>query len=317
VTPIAATVIFAIIVVWVLLHLKTSRPDAKLITGLHSYRRVMSYIMIGRNESIVYFDSHADASALVEYIEKAQSRFDVDISHCLVGAALIGLNENPSMNRFSTGRRLWQRNSPCVSFSMKRKQLDTEAKLATVKLESIPAETFEGLCGRINAAIGTERSGKKTYADKEFDLLEVLPRPIMRGAVQALKTLDYFNILPAGFMANDPLFTSMFIANLGSLGMGAGFHHLYEWGNCPLFMMVGQLEDRPVAQDGEIVVRKTLHIRWSYDERIDDGLNARFGIDSVVRALEHPFEYFGCLAGDGSDVRPLDHVEESQSPGSA
>jgi hypothetical protein len=51
-----------------------------------------------------------------------------------------------------------------------------------------------------------------------------------------------------------------------------------------------------------------MHIRWSYDERIDDGLSARFGIDSAKHALEHPFEYFGCLAEDGSDARPLDSV---------
>ena len=59
------------------------------------------------------------------------------------------------------------------------------------------------------------------------------------------------------------------------------------------------------VEAGQVVVRPTLHIRWSYDERIDDGLNARFGIDSALRALEHPFEYFGCIAEDGSDRHPL------------
>jgi hypothetical protein len=102
------------------------------------------------------------------------------------------------------------------------------------------------------------------------------------------------------------MYTSIFLANLGSLDMDPGYHHLYEWGNCPLFMMVGRIQDRPVVVDGELVVRKTLHIRWSYDERIDDGLNARFGIESVKRALEDPFVFLGCLEADGSDARPLD-----------
>ena len=291
---------------WATLHAKTSRPDGELIRGLHPYRRLMGYVMVSRNESVVYFDSYADVEDLLQYIERCERKFNVDISHCLVAAAMIGLAENPKMNRFSTGRRLYQRRGCAVTFSMKRKQLDTEAKLATVKLEAIPGETFAGLCERINSRVNVERSGQRTYADKEFDLLSAIPRPVLRFAVSTLRQLDYFNILPAGFIANDAMYTSMFIANLGSLGMDAGFHHLYEWGNCPLFMMAGKIEDRPVVRDGELCVRKQIHIRWSYDERIDDGLNARFGIDSVVNALEHPFDYFGCLAGDGSDARPLD-----------
>ncbi len=48
-----------------------------------------------------------------------------------------------------------------------------------------------------------------------------------------------------------------------------------------------------------------LHIRFTYDERIDDGLNARFGIESVRRVLANPARYFGCIRDDGSDAFPL------------
>ena len=43
-----------------------------------------------------------------------------------------------------------------------------------------------------------------------------------------------------------------------------------------------------MVEDGEIVVRPRMPIRWSYDERIDDGLTARKGLDAVVEALEKP-----------------------------
>jgi hypothetical protein len=140
-----------------------------------------------------------------------------------------------------------------------------------------------------------------------------IPRPVLWVAVRVLKTLDYYNLLPGGFIENDPLYTSMFCANLGSLKMGAGYHHLYEWGTCSAFAMVGQIEDRAVAREGKVEVRKILPIRFSYDERIDDGLNARFGIQTFVGCLERPFECFGCLAEDGSDARPLTAVARAAS----
>ncbi len=305
---IALVVLAAVFVLWVLLHLKTSRPDGTLVESLHPYRRLMSYIMVTRNESIVYFDAFAEVDSLLRYLKEFRSKSDVeiDITHCLIGAGFIGLSENPRMNRFSVGRRLYQRNGTFITFSMKRKQLDKQAKLATVKLKLEPGETFAGLASRINAQIAVERSGEKTYADKEFSFFDAVPRPVLRFGVWLLKTLDYYGILPASFIENDGLYTSMFSANLGSLGMGAAYHHLYEWGNCPLFLMVGRIEDRPVVVDGRVEAKKMIHLRFSYDERIDDGLNARFGIESLVRVVENPYEYLGCLKDDGSDARPLD-----------
>jgi hypothetical protein len=295
-------------VAWVLMNLKTSRPDGTLIGRLHPYRKMMFYLMQGRNESIVYFDNHVRAEKLLAYLARAREKFPVDITHCLVGAAAVGLAEVPRMNQFVMGRRLYQRNQRVVSFSMKRKQKDREAKLSVARMVVAPGETFPELCQRINGRINVERSGEKTYTDKELDFFGPVPRPVLNAGIRIVRWLDYHNLLPGSFIHGDPMYVSMFIANLGSLGMGAAYHHLYEWGNCPLFMMVGQIEDRPVVEDGQLGVGKVLHLRWSYDERIDDGLNARFGMDSVKKVLEDPFTYLGGVGPDGGDgpAPPLD-----------
>jgi hypothetical protein len=302
--------LYAVVIVglWALAHTKHSRPDGRLL-ATHPYRAVMGQIMRTRNESVVYFDVYVDADALERYVDDAQALFPVDITHCFVAACFISLAQNPSMNRFSSGHRLYERNHQAISFSMKRKQFDKQAKLATVKVKLEPGDTFRGLCERLDEEIAVERSDTRTYQDKEFNLFTAMPRPLFRAGVTLLRALDYYNFLPAQFIKNDPLFTSIFIANLGSLHMGAGFHHLYEWGNCPLFMMVGKIEARPTVVDGEVVARRMIHIRWSYDERIDDGLSARFGIDGVNRVLENPYEFLGCLEEDGSDARPLGLVD--------
>jgi hypothetical protein len=230
---------------------------------------------------------------LLDYIERCRSRFPVDITHCLVAAAGLGLRTVTKMNRFVAGQRLYQRNHIAVTFSMKRKRLDREAKLAAVKLRIQDGWTFVDVCREINARIRVERSDKETYADKELGLFFRLPRFAVRWAMNAARWADYHNLLPAAFIENDGFFTSMFIANLGSLGMRAGFHHLYEYGTCPLFMMVGRIEERAWVVDGQVVPRRILHIRWSYDERIDDGLSSKDGIDHVRNALENPEEHFG------------------------
>ena len=283
---------------------KTSRPDG-VLKKVHPYRRMMFYVMPTRNESVVYFDDYIDAEPLLDFLSEASERLGAHITHAVVAAVAIGLAENPTMNRFVVGKRLYDRTGRWITFSMKRKKLDKKAKLSAVKLQMQDGETFAGLCERIQGHIKVERSGKKTYADKEFSLLDALPRPVLTAAVAFLRGLDARNLLPASFIANDAMYTSVFVANLGSLHMGAGYHHLYEWGSCPLFVMVGEVEERAVVRDGAVVPRKQLHVRYTYDERIDDGLSARFGIEAMNRVLSDPRRWLGCIAEDGSDTKPL------------
>ena len=283
-----------IVAVFILLNLKKTRADGQLLK-VHPYRKMMPFIMKGRNESIVYYDDAVDATQLLEFVKNGRESFHLDVTHCLVAAVFKGLEKNTSMNHFVSGRRLYERNSRFISFSMKRQKKNKKAKLAVVKLED-QEETFQALCERIQGTINVERSDKKTYMDKELDLFNMLPRPALNWGVKFFQMLDYYNLLPYdAFIKGDTMYTSVFIANLGSLGMKAAYHHLYEWGNCPLFMMVGKIEDRAVVVDGEIVVRPILPIRWSYDERIDDGLSSAYGMATVKHALENPFEELGSV----------------------
>ena len=298
-----------LVLILALLELKTGRPDGDLIK-VHAYRRALSFVEIRRNESVVYYDTYVDATKVLAYLDEVNQHFEVRLTHVLVAALNLGIHGEPRMNRFLVGRRMYQRRGRWLSFSVKKVKQDHKAKLAALKLEMHDEESFRDLAERINAFVHRERSGQKTSQDKEMDLLSSLPRPIFAIAVQIAFALDYYNLLPGWFIKGDGMYTSIFLANLGSVGMPAGYHHLYEWGNAPIFVVVGELEDRPMVVDGEVVVRPTLHLRWSYDERIDDGMSAWRGISGVVNVLEHPHERLGCLAEDGSDTFPM--VERGQ-----
>jgi hypothetical protein len=276
----------------------SSRPDGELVERIHPYRKMLPFMMRGRNESVVYYDDPAKSEKLLDYIERAKQTWgiEVDITHCLVAACRVGLWENPKMNQFISGRRLYARKHNELTFSMKRQRMNKEAKLSAVKLNvDDRSETFRQLCERINGNIVVERSGDETYTDKELSIFTQLPRPVLETALDVLRWADGRNLVPGGFIKSDGFYTSIFIANLGSLGMHAGYHHLYEYGTCPLFMMVGKIEERAIVEDGKIVARKMLPVRWTYDERIDDGLTAKYGMQSVREALENPDEVFGLL----------------------
>ena len=157
-----------------------------------------------------------------------------------------------------------------------------------VKMTMKDQEPFIETVARINEKLNIERSDTKTYADKEYAMFNLLPRPVLWAAVKLFRLLDYYNLLPGFFIEGDALYVSAVVTNLGSLKMAPGYHHLYEWGNCPLFVMVGEIEERVCMKDGEVCHQKVLPVRLSYDDRIEDGLTARQCIDDVVALMEDP-----------------------------
>jgi hypothetical protein len=286
---------------WFLLNLKTSRSDGQLCKGVHPYRQMMFYIMPTTTESVFLASLDVPAEKLEAYLAEAGPKLEASVSHVAVGALIRAMAEVPQMNRFVVGGRLYQRNAVEIAFSMKRKRLDPDSKVSVVKIAAREGEDFAALCARINAEVSTERTDAKTYADKEFELFGYLPHGVMKIAPRLFRWLDAHNILPRGFIENDTLYCSAFLANLGSLKMPSGHHHLFEWGNCPVFVTIGEIVSKPAVVDGAVVVQRQIPVRITYDERIDDGLTARAGLRRLETVLGDPARHLGCLRDDGAD----------------
>ena len=286
----AALVLLAL---WILVNIPTRRPDGELIKNLHPYRRMLGFMMPRRDDAVVFYDDDVRAEALLDYIERARGHLDLNVTHCLVKAAAIGLHKNPRMNQFVAGSRLYRRNHVAVTFSMKRKKLNKEAKLTAVKLRHPGGGDPRGACAPDQRADELRAYGRRDLHRQGAGPLLQVPQVRCELLHQGPVLGRLPQPVPGSFMESDGFYTSIFIANLGSLGMRAGFHHLYQQGTCPLFLMVGAIEDKPVVVEGKVVVRKMLHLRYTYDERIDDGLTSKYGMDSVKYALEHPDECFG------------------------
>jgi hypothetical protein len=125
------------------------------------------------------------------------------------------------------------------------------------------------------------RSGKKTTSDKEVSLLLRLPSIVIKIALAFARLGDRWGLLPGGMIEADPLFSSVFIANLGSIGYPAGYHHLWEYGTTSIFGVMGKIE--PGANG-----RRKMDMCWSYDERIEDGLYSYYSLDLIRKSLEEP-----------------------------
>ena len=83
--------------------------------------------------------------------------------------------------------------------------------------------------------------------------------------------LDRHELLPKAIIDLSPFHTSAYLTNVGSLGIDAIYHHLYDFGTTGMFLAMGKKRKSYLFEEDAIKEAKTLSIRWVLDERICDG----------------------------------------------
>ncbi len=266
------------------------RPDGVLAERVPLVRRFMPFIMRKRNECLVWFEQDVEVDAALAFAERFSREHGVRLTffHLVLRSIAKVLDEFPRLNRYVVGRRLYQRTDVAISFSGKE-AFDTDAPLYVRKRIFPAKETLEEMARSLGENVRSGRAGEKTSSDKEVSLLSKLPRLAVDGVVTAGRILDYFNLLPAKMILDDPLYASAFVANLGSVGIAGAYHHLYEHGTIPVFLVVGGYRPAVVASpEGQPVVRQVSTLKYTYDERVEDGFYCARAVAKMKEMLERP-----------------------------
>jgi hypothetical protein len=226
-----------------------------------------------RNGSAVYLDLRCDVTQTRKWLAQ-HNRASGDacsLQTLFLFAAGRIFVEFPAFNRFVSGSCLYQRSSASVSFVVKEREGESTMVLAKVALP-VTGETLKDFSLRITHETGTARATQRRF-DRQVTRLLKLPTFAVRGLMRLRSLLDDWNLLPASLVRDDPFYTSLFVSNLGSIGGPAGYHHLYEYGTCGVFAVLGAIEIEAVtSQTGEPTRRRMLPIRLTVDERVADGM---------------------------------------------
>jgi hypothetical protein len=269
-----------------------ARPDATPVPLVHPIRRIMPFLMPTKNGAFVLFEQHIESGPAQQLLARLNAgrppERALTLFHLVLRAIGLALAEYPRLNRFVAGSRLYARDGIWLSFSAKQR-LERDAPIFTVKLRFDPAEPLPAMGDRIHLALAERRAGQETTSEREVRAFLRLPAPVLRLGVRVMRRLDAWGLLPASFITPDPLYASAFVANLGSVGLDAAYHHLYEYGTIPIFVTMGRLHRAPVVlADGSVGSQERFTLRYTYDERIEDGFYAARALELVHALLQAP-----------------------------
>ncbi|GAB1454795.1 MAG: 2-oxo acid dehydrogenase subunit E2 [Spirochaetia bacterium] len=275
--------------------LKKIRSDATLIRNLPDFTRFMPFLMPNKMGSIINYEQDLDVTETLGLIKEVnreliKEREILTLFGVVINAGVRTLAMRPRFNRFISGYRFWQRNQLLINFVAK-KTLSDDGQEVNVKIEFSPYDTLTTTAKKVRAALKRALSDEGTDNEDVVTTIMRMPDFMVKLLVRSMDWLDQHNLMPRSMTDSDPMWSSIFLTNVGSFGLDAPYHHLFERGNCPVFIAMGKVRDeRGLDDEGKLVIRKKLRLRYTFDDRIADGVYMGHALDLMQRFVEHAEE---------------------------
>ena len=269
------------------------RIDGRKIRNLAPMAQITAYFQWERNICSNLFEESFEITHIDRYIrqKRREGLTDFGITHVLLAAYVRGVAKFPQLNRFINGQKVYSRGEDIQYCMVVKKEMNVDSPDTSIKVHLTPHDTAKDVYEKLNAAIESVKA--TTELDSSLDslimLLNLIPSVVLKFTVWFLKLLDYFGLLPKFLLELSPFHGSLFFTSMGSLGIPPIYHHLYDFGNLPVFGAFGcKRKAVEVQEDGTIVPRKYIDVKFVLDERIVDGYYYAAFFKYYRRLLRNP-----------------------------
>ncbi len=266
------------------------RYDGRLLKRIDPFYKIVPYIMKSRVDSQVYFDDKIILDKTEKYLrQKRDENLNISFLHIVCAAMVRTISQKPRINRFVSGRKIFSRNGIYISLAVK-KDMSEDSPETTVKVKFDPTDTIYDVVEKMDKIIKENQDKEANNdTDKTAKIIMHCPGIIVRGIVWFLTWLDHHGKMPKIINRVSPFHTSMFITDLGSLGVQPVYHHIYEFGTTSVFIAFGiKNKEKYIDRNNNIAERKYIDMKIVVDERICDGYYYAKAFRSFRRYIENP-----------------------------
>ena len=270
------------------------RTDGRRLRTLDPMSQISAYVMVQRNESSNLASDTLEITNLERYIRRKRREdglTNFGAMHVLLAAYCRGVAKYPALNRFISGQKVFTHGQDIIFNMTIKKEMSTDSPDTVIKLHLTPAETAASVYHKMNAAIEEVKNAPEadTGLDNLVQVFTMIPSIFLATLVWLLKALDYFGLIPKFLLELSPFHGSVYFTSMGSLGIPAIYHHLFDFGNLPVFLSFGPKRRAvEIQEDGTLVTRKYMDVKITTDERIVDGFYYAAFLKYFRRIVSHP-----------------------------
>lgn len=267
------------------------RFDGKYLKDIDSMHFIMPFLYLNRCDNEAFFSFKIDLTKLNEYIEKKNSNnpeYKYNMFQCIIAATLKTITLRSKLSYFIHNKKMYKRNEVSAAFTVKQ-EFDDNGHEVLCFIHTKPEWSIDDLHNELHHQLLKLKS--KGYRDESssfMDKFQKLPSFISRPILNFVCYLERKGLVPTSLVETDPYHSTVNFANLGSIGLPSGYHHLTNWGTTSLFIVIGKKERMPFNENDNVLFKDGVELSMTIDERIADGYYFSKSIKMLRYFLEHP-----------------------------
>jgi pyruvate dehydrogenase E2 component (dihydrolipoamide acetyltransferase) len=246
-----------------------------------AWRRAASAIWRAPDDPTVSGTMDLDASRALAFVRELSERTGerVTITHLVTKALAQALRQHPECNAFIRKGRLFRRDDVdvfvLVAVESREPGGPPDADLSGIKLEQADRKSLLELARTIRDSAKTFREGDDAELALAKTLAQRLPQPFVRVGLRLVTWLQYeHNVDLSRFGIPRDTFGCALVTSVGRFGIGRAFAPLVPVARFSTAVVVGHIEEKPVAESGQVVIRPILPLTATFDHRVVDGFHA-------------------------------------------
>jgi len=274
-------------------------PNLELerVENLPTFRRIAIGTWRAAYDPSVYGRMDIPMDKALAYIDAFRERTGkrVTVTHLAARAAALSLERVPEANCVLRFNRPYRRKRINIFFQVAMESDgDGAADLSGTTVQDVNEKNLLEIINDFEGKVKKVRERKDPVLEKTRSSFRNIPFFLLFPFLQILSFLTVTLNLDLSWLGipKDP-FGSLMITNVGSLGLDVGYVPLVPYSKVPMLWALGSINDTPVVEDGEIVVRKVMSATATFDHRFIDGVQAATMAKIVRNCFRDPETHFG------------------------
>lgn len=266
------------------------RYDGWRVRKVDALFSVAPFILTKRVDSEVMYKVNIPIDNIERFIKEQRDEIPgLSVMHVVMAALIRMISQRPYINRFIVWNKIYARNHISMALAIKRSMTD-DGEETVVKTYFQPGDTISDVVRRMNIDLKNNRSTEnENSSDMISRIMGYFPDVLIRTIVFLIRQLDNIGLMPKFFFDASPFHASMFLTNIGSIGVKSIYHHLYEFGTCSVFVAMGRKErSYRTNKEGEVISERHVELKFVLDERICDGYYYASSMRLLEKILAHP-----------------------------
>lgn len=249
------------------------RYDGWRVKKVDAVFSVIPYFLRTRMDAQNFFEEDVNIDHIEAFIKEHKEDIpDLSIMHIVMAGLVRLISQRPHLNRYVIWNKIFARNHINFSIAVKR-NLSDEGEETLIKPYFLPTDTLQDIVRKTKLEQeNNQKVGQQNSSDTISKILGILPEFLLRFVVFMLLHMDKVGIMPKFINKASPWHSSIFLTNIGSIGVESIYHHLYEFGTCSMFVAMGKKSRKhSITKEGALKAHKGIQLKFVMDERICDG----------------------------------------------